>query len=101
MVLESPFSSLTLNLADVSDIFHFFRFGGREREEASEQAAGGRVFLLKVEGGWSEEAGRGHGPRKDVFGEEGGGAKYFFSGPKLPPSQGLLLKHLKALECIE
>ena len=37
-------------LADVSDSF-FFWFGAGEKEEASEQVAGGRFFLPKIEGG--------------------------------------------------
>ena len=76
-------------MADVSDIFYFFsaRGGGR----GSPRPPGGGVveFLLKIPegGGISRRRGRGAGrvsaANWGFWG--GGGAKYFFSGPKCPP----------------
>ena len=81
------------NSVDVSDIFYFFFcFGAGEREEASEEVAGGGRFLIKIEGGGGgseEEAREGEGRRGNVYGE-GGGAKFFFSGPKCPPRKALV-----------
>ena len=56
--------------------------------EASEEAArGAGLNKNQREGGFSEEEAReGEGCRGNVCGEGGGGAKYFFSGPKCPPS---------------
>ena len=54
---------------------------------------GGNGFLLKIPrggGGFSGQVGGGSSGREGVCGEFGGGAKYFFSGPKFPPSFSLL-----------
>ena len=76
---------------DVSDIFYFFCSGrGKGQSEAPGGGGGGGRFLLKIPGrGGGFQRGRG---REGVCGElgnlggGGGGAKYFFSGPKSPPS---------------
>ena len=73
------------NSVDVSDIFYFFCSGGQKGEFEAPGAAGGDDFLLKIPGGGGSPgrvgvAGRGAG-------ELGGGAKYFFSGPKFPPRE--------------
>ena len=74
-------------LVDVSDIFYFFFSGAGEREEVFDGDGQGSRFQFKIEGGGlsEEEAGGGEGRWGNVCGE-GGGAKYFFSGPKFPPS---------------
>ena len=76
--LNSPlkWSLIELNWVDVSDIFYFSARG----EGKGESEAPGR--------GWGR-AGRGGGARgrEGVCAEfGGGGTKYFFSGPKRPPS---------------
>ena len=74
-------------LLDVSVIFYFFLFWGGGREEAFEEVAGGGPVLRKNRGrggGSEEEAREGEGRRGSVCGD-GGGAQYFFSGPKCPP----------------
>ena len=55
----------------------------------SEAPGGGGIFLLKIPGGGVSRRGRGRGAGRvsavnwRIWG--GGGAKYFFSGPKCPP----------------
>ena len=81
------------SLVDVSDISFFCS----EEGEGESGAPGGEGddFLLKIPGGG---AGGPHGMggeargREGVCGEfgEGGGAKYFFSGPKFPPREASL-----------
>ena len=70
--------------------FLFFSFSwAGEKGGASEEVAGGAGLLSKIEGGGGlseEEARERKGRRGNVCGEGGGGAKYFFSGPKCPPS---------------
>ena len=76
---------------DVSDIFYFFLFWGGGKGEASEEAARGAGLNKKQrEGGWGggfprRRRGRGKGAG-GMSVRRGGGAKYFFSGPKCPPS---------------
>ena len=67
--------------------FYFFLFWAGGKEEASEEVAGGGSVLIKIEGGGgvSEEEAREGEWRRGNFCGEGGGAKYFFSGPKRPP----------------
>ena len=77
-------------LVDVSDIFNFFSARGRGRGSPRRREGGGN-FLLKIPGGgggspgWVGAGGRGAG-RVFAGNFGGGGAKYFFSGPKFPPS---------------
>ena len=73
-------------LVDVSDIFNFFLLG-----EGEEGVRGGIGFLLKAPVGRGFLGGRGRGAGRVsaaswgiVLG--GGGANFFFSGPKCPPS---------------
>ena len=68
-------------LVDVSDIFYFFLLGGGERG-----ARGAKIgFLRKIPGGGRVPTRGGEGPGGWLRGAWGGGAKYFFSGPKCPP----------------
>ena len=73
---------------DGSDIFYFF-CSGEGRGSLGRQGGGGVGFLLKIPGGGGLSGGRegGEGVCKEFWGM-GGGAKYFFSGPKCPPSFG-------------
>ena len=73
-------------LVDVSDIFYFFSSGG------GRVGRGGRSIFIEIprRGGGFEE-GRGAGKVSAAnWGIWGGGAKYFFSGPKCPPRNALL-----------
>ena len=78
------------SLVDVSDIFNFFCSGGGERGVRG--AGRGGIFLLKIPGGGGLRGGWGAGGEglggclRGIFGR-GGGAKYFFSGPKFPPRE--------------
>ena len=63
----------------------FFCSGAREKEEASEEVAGGSVLIKNRGRGRvfsEEEAWEGGGRWGNVSGE--GGAKYFFSGAEIP-----------------
>ena len=80
-------------MADVSDIFYFFFCSGRGKGESEAAGRGGVDFALKIpEGGGSPGGAEGSRGREGVCGQlgiwGGGGAKYFFSGPKCPPSKG-------------
>ena len=84
---RSPTFGPQITLEDVPDIFYlFFCFGAGKGEEEFEAKRGG-TFLLqtRVGGEFSEEGRRGsaHGGWEGVA---GGGAKFFFSGPKCPLS---------------
>ena len=84
--------SLLIILVDVSDIFIFFLLGeGEGRVRGAGRGGGGGRFLLKIPrgggvsgGGGGRGAGRVSAVSWGIWGE--GGAKYFFSGPKCPPS---------------
>ena len=78
-------------LVDVSDLFYFFSVPGRAQGRRRSRRFPGWPVLIKIEGmgggGLSEEEAREReGRRGNVCGEVVGGAKYFFSGPKCPPS---------------
>ena len=77
-------------LVDISDIFYFFCSGEGKGVRGARKGVRGVGFLLKITGGGARREGEGGGgPRgwEGVCGElEGGGAKYFFPGPKFPPS---------------
>ena len=71
--------------------FLFFSPRGRGRGCPRRRDGGGRIFSGKSqEGGLPVGGGGGARGREGVCGEfgGGGGAKYFFSGPKCPPSCG-------------
>ena len=72
-----------------SDIFYFFFARGRGRVTPVRQRGGGSVFIENPRGGGSPKRGGGAGRGwEGVCGEfGGGGAKYFFSGPKFLPSR--------------
>ena len=77
-------------LLDVSDIFYFFPLGGGEGSPGR-QGGGGSVSVLKSPGGGGVSQKRRGGPGRVSAGNLwGGGAKYFFSGPKCPPSKSQL-----------
>ena len=74
---------------DVSDIFYFFCSG---ESEVPGGEGGGRLFMENSQRGGGVLPGRwgGSSGRERVCREFGGvGAKYFFSGPKSPPSSFL------------
>ena len=69
--------------------FLFFSFPGRGRGGWCPRRWLERRYFFKREGGGGgseEEAREGEGRWGNVCGEGGGGAKYFFGGPKCPPS---------------
>ena len=78
---------------DVSDIFYFFLLGGGEGGVRGAGRGRGTIFIENPRrgggfpGGWGPrgEGPRGEGPGGCLWGIGGGGAKYFFSGPKFPP----------------
>ena len=77
-------------LVDVSDIFYFFLSGAGGEGGGVRGGGRGSGFLLKVKGGGGGFRGgcaggeaRGRAPGGMSVGR-GGGAKYFFSGPKFP-----------------
>ena len=79
-------------LVDVSDIFYFFFARGGGKGESEAPGAVGCRSLLKFPGGgeffFFFRGGEGPRGREGVCGElVGGGAKYFFFGPKCPPSR--------------
>ena len=78
-----------LVLADVSDIFYFFLLGeGEGRVRGRREGGGCRFFIENPRGGGGSRRGRGAGRVSAAnWGSwGGGGTKYFFSGPKCPPS---------------
>ena len=77
---------------DVSDIF--FPARGRRKARRGRRGRGGR-FLLKIPGGGVSQAGgggAGEGLGGCLWGISGG-AKFFFGGPKFPPS-GIITSNL-------
>ena len=83
-----------LCLVDVSDRFYCF-CSGRGKGESGATGRGGVVgLLLKIQGGGGGSPGRGGGRGVERVSAAnwgiggGGGAKYFLSGPKRPPSMG-------------
>ena len=104
--LQKPFTTPSrtlrkpLHLVDVSDIFYFFLFrGGGKGGGVRGGGWGGGLIKNRGRGGGgvpTRRRGRGEGRRGNVCGEEGGGAKYFFSGPKCPPSSRRCLEIEKA-----
>ena len=76
-------------LADVSNIFYFFLLGAGGGGSPRRQEWAGVGFLLKIPGGGgggSPTRGGGRGAGRVSVGNFWEGAKYFFSGPKCPPS---------------
>ena len=80
---------------DVSDIFYFFLLGEGEGGVRGARQGGDRFCIENPRRGQF----RGEGPRgrEGVCGElgnflGGGGAKYFFSGPKCPPGQSTVAR---------
>ena len=100
-LLRSPlvralFWGALIILVDVSDIFYFFLLGGGEGGVRGARRRGGRLFIENPRRGGGGVLQEGGGPRGQEgvcreFGE--GGAKYFFSGPKFPPSYIASLKN--------
>ena len=83
------------SLVDVSVFFVFSSAPGRGRGSPGRQGGGGVGFLLKLPGGRGclpGGGGRGLGAGRVSAGNlgdwGGGGARYFFSGPKCPPRFG-------------
>ena len=75
------------NLVDVSDILYFFCSGEVGESEATGKGGGRDSIENPREGGGLPEGGGGQGAGRVFAGNlGGGGAKYFFSGPKCPPS---------------
>ena len=73
---------------DVSDIFYFFLLGEGEWGSPRRWEGGGSVFIENTRRGGVSRTGRAEGPGGCLrrIGElGGGGAQYFFSGPKYPP----------------
>ena len=72
-------------LVGVSDIFYFFLFGGGE---GGVRGAGRTISFENPRRGGLLAGGRGggEGPGGCLREIWGGGSKYFFSGPKFPPS---------------
>ena len=75
-------------MVDVSETLYFFSLGEGKGESRGDREGGQVDFLLKMTGGRGlpRGGGEGRGGREGVCGAIGGGAKYFFSGPKCPPS---------------
>ena len=74
-------------LVDVSDIFYFFFCLGEGKGESEPPGGGGERFLRKIPRGGGLPCGWGPGAGRVFAGNlGGGGTKYFFSGPKFPPS---------------
>ena len=77
-------------LVDVSDIFSFFfLFGGGGKGGGVRGGGRGGSVLIKNRGRGGGFRGGGVGGGRALgeclWGGEGGGGKYFFSGPKFPP----------------
>ena len=87
-----PTKDKKVTLVDVSDIFYFFCSGAGEKEEASEEVASFfRLIQNRGRGGGFQGGGVGGGR---ALGECL--AKYFFSGPKFPPSYQKVTKTEKS-----
>ena len=71
-------------------LYFFLFWGGGRGKEASEEGGQGKRFLIKNRGrggGFPRRRHwRGKGARGMSMKRGGGAAKYFFSGPKCPPS---------------
>ena len=83
---------------DVSIFFIFFFSGAGEREEASEEVAGGPVLIeTRGRGGGDseEEAREGEGRRGSVCGEGGGGLNIFFRGRNAHQGMGCQVNSLR------
>ena len=71
--------------------FYFSAWGRGRGSPRRREGVGGIGFLLKIPGGGVSSTGGAEGPGGCLrrIGEFlGGGAKYFFSGPKCPPREG-------------
>ena len=86
----------TVSFSPFTSSWLFFLLGGGEGDSSRRQEEGGGWFLLKIPGGGVSRAGGGAQGRWGgrVFGNWGeGGSKYFFSGPKCPPSYGVVIHY--------
>ena len=75
---------------DVSDFVFFFSRGGERGSLRRREGGGDRFFIENPRRAGGSPAQEGPRGRESVCGELGnlgGGAKYFFSGPKCPPRQ--------------
>ena len=75
-------------MADVSDIFYFFCLGREKGVGGRSEGGGVSIFIENPRRGGSPEGGGAEGPGgclRRIGDLGGGGAKYFFSGPKSPP----------------
>ena len=82
-------------LVDISDMFYFSARGSGKGVRGAGRGRGDD-FLLKIPGGGGVPGGWGRGGEGlgGCLRVIGGGAKYFFSGPKFPPSYFLVRKRI-------
>ena len=77
--------------------YFLFFFCSGEGESGGNREGGGVRFLLKIPGGGGvvfQEGRGGEGAGRVFAGNwRGGGAKYFFSGPKCPPRYGIAIPY--------
>ena len=84
-----------------SDIFYFSARGSEKGSPRTSGKGAGDDFLLKIPGGGGSPAWwgwGGEGPAGCLRGIGGGGPKYFFSGPKFPPSK--VCQRIPACPCM-
>ena len=86
-------------LVDISDIFYFFLLGEWEGEFEAPEGGGIGFFIENArKGAGILQEGEGPGGcLQQITGFWGGGGKYFFSGPKCPPSHSNITDRLKIL----
>ena len=82
---------------DVSDIFYFFCSGEGKGGVRGDREGGGRICIENARrGGGVSRGGRDGEGAGSVSRESGGGANFFFGGPKCPPLQSHLAGRLLA-----